>query len=47
MIEKVDIVADTMFGGPSGQAGAIRLGISLGLRTFVDEETVETMRVGK
>lgn len=47
MIGKVDIVARTMFGGHMGQAGAIRLGISLGIRSFVDEETVEDMRVGK
>lgn len=47
MLEKVDIKADTMFGGYMGQAGAIRLGISLGLRSFVDEDTVEEMRVGE
>lgn len=47
MLGKVDIVANTMFGGYMGQAGAVRLGISLGLRSFVDEETVESMRVGK
>lgn len=47
MIEKVDIVANASGGGDMGQAGAIRLGISLGLRSFVDEETIEDMRVGK
>lgn len=47
MLGKVDIKADTMFGGYMGQAGAIRLGISLGLRSFVDEDTVEEMRVGE
>lgn len=47
MIEKVDIVANASGGGEMGQAGAIRLGISLGLRSFVNEETIEDMRVGK
>lgn len=47
MLYKVDIVANVEFGGYMGQAGAIRFGISLGLRSFVDEDTVELMRVGK
>lgn len=47
MLGKVDIKADTMFGGYMGQAGAIRLGISLGLRSFLDADTIEDMRVGK
>lgn len=47
MIDKVDIVANVEDGGKMGQAGAIRYGISLGLRSFVDEETTEAMRVGK
>lgn len=47
MIDKVDIVATVVDGGYMGQAGAIRYGISLGLRSFVDEATVEDMRVGK
>lgn len=47
MIEKVDIVANANGGGYMGQAGAIRLGVSLGLRSFVDEEMIEDMRVGK
>lgn len=34
-------------GGPSGQAGAIRWGISWALRSFVDQETIESMRLGK
>lgn len=46
MIDKVDIVANAIDGGKMGQAGAIRFGISLGLRSFVDEETIESMRVG-
>lgn len=47
MLEKVDIVADVMLGGYMGQAAAIRYGISLGLRSFVDEDTIELMRVGE
>ena len=34
-------------GGPSGQAGAIRLAMSKGLAAFSDEHTVEKMRIGK
>lgn len=47
MLYKVDVVAHATGGGYMGQAGAIRYGISLGLRSFVDEETVELMSVGK
>lgn len=47
MIDKVDIVANAFDGGYMGQAGAIRFGISLGLRSFVNEATIEDMRVGE
>lgn len=47
MLYKVDVVAHATGGGYMGQAGAIRYGISLGLRSFVDEDTMELMRVGK
>lgn len=47
MLYNVDVVAHVEYGGYMGQAGAIRYGISLGLRSFVDEETNELMRVGK
>lgn len=47
MLGKVDIEATVENGGPSGQAGAIRYGISMGLRCFVDEETINKMRLGK
>lgn len=47
MVGKVDIVANVAGGGPSGQAGAIRWGIAMGLRCFVDKEMTEKMRVGK
>ncbi|XP_046435386.1 28S ribosomal protein S9, mitochondrial isoform X1 [Neodiprion fabricii] len=41
----VDVVANVSGGGQSGQAGAIRWGISWALRSFVDPETVEKMRI--
>ena len=47
MLDKVDIEANVEGGGPSGQAGAIRWGIAMGLRSFVDAEVVEKMRYGK
>lgn len=46
MIDKVDIEASVRGGGVSGKAGAIRFGISWGLRSFIDPEMVERMRVG-
>lgn len=46
MIDKVDIEATARGGGSSGKAGAIRFGISWGLRSFVEPETVERMRIG-
>lgn len=46
MNDKVDVEANIEGGGPSGQAGAIRWGISMGLRSFVDADTVERMRIG-
>lgn len=47
MIEKIDIEANVAGGGPSGQAGAIRWGIAMGLRCFIDQEMIEKMRIGK
>lgn len=47
MLGKVDIEANVELGGPSGQAGAIRWGISMGLRSFVEHQVVEKMRLGK
>lgn len=46
MHTKVDVEATVEGGGPSGQAGAIRWGIARGLRSFVDQETIEQMRLG-
>lgn len=47
MLGKVDIEAHVEGGGYSGQAGAVRFGIAWGLRSFVDQEMVEKMRIGK
>lgn len=47
MLGKVDIEANVEGGGPSGQAGAVRWGISMGLRCFVDADMVNKMRLGK
>lgn len=47
MVDKVDIEATVSGGGVSGKAGAIRFGISWSLRSFVDSEMVERMRIGK
>lgn len=46
MLDKVDIEAQVEGGGPSGQAGAIRWGISMGLRSFLTPEVIEDMRLG-
>ncbi|KAI4470418.1 ribosomal protein s9 [Holotrichia oblita] len=45
MINQVDIEAFVEGGGPSGQAGAIRWGIATGLRSFVDIDMIEKMRL--
>jgi len=42
---KVDVEANVEGGGFSGQAGAIRWGISMCLRSFVDAEMMERMRL--
>ncbi|XP_014242600.1 28S ribosomal protein S9, mitochondrial-like isoform X2 [Cimex lectularius] len=41
----VDIKASVQSGGESGQAGAVRWGISWGLRPFVTKDVLETMRL--
>ncbi|XP_034117669.1 28S ribosomal protein S9, mitochondrial [Drosophila albomicans] len=45
MLGKVDVEANVEGGGPSGQAGAIRWGIAMSLRSFVDQEMIESMRL--
>lgn len=47
MLEKVDIEANVEGGGEMGQAGAIRWGISMALRSFVDSDTLDRMRLGE
>jgi small subunit ribosomal protein S9 len=47
MLGKVDVEANVEGGGPSGQAGALRWGISMALRSFVDSEMVDKMRMGE
>lgn len=47
MLQKVDIEANVEGGGEMGQAGAIRWGISMALRSFVDNETLDRMRLGE
>lgn len=46
MLGKVDVEANVEGGGCSGQTGAIRWGISWGLRSFVNAEMIEKMRLG-
>lgn len=46
-LNQVDIVANVLGGGPTGQSGAIRYGISRALRSFIDMDTIEDMRVGE
>ncbi|GIY81749.1 28S ribosomal protein S9, mitochondrial [Caerostris darwini] len=45
LLGKVDIEAEVFRSGEKGQAGAIRHGISLCLRSFVDSNFVEKMRL--
>ncbi|KNC32817.1 hypothetical protein FF38_00270 [Lucilia cuprina] len=45
MLGKCDVEANVEGGGSSGQAGAIRWGISMCLRSFVDQEMIESMRL--
>lgn len=44
MLNRFDIDCTAEGGGPSGQAGAIRVAISRALRSFVDEAFIEKMR---
>lgn len=47
MLGKVDVEANVEGGGFSGQAGAIRWGIAMSLRSFVEPEIIDKMRLGK
>lgn len=46
-LDTVDFEAMVIDGGPSGQAGAVRLALSMALQSFVDQQTVEKMRLGQ
>ena len=43
----VDFEATVEKGGPSGQAGAVRLALSVALRSLVHSDLVEKMRLGR
>ncbi|XP_030373484.1 28S ribosomal protein S9, mitochondrial [Scaptodrosophila lebanonensis] len=45
LLGKVDVEANVAGGGSSGQSGAIRWGIAMSLRSFVDQEMIESMRL--
>ncbi|XP_065369072.1 small ribosomal subunit protein uS9m [Calliphora vicina] len=45
MLGKCDVEANVEGGGSSGQAGAIRWGIAMCLRSFVDQEMIESLRL--
>ncbi|XP_058837221.1 small ribosomal subunit protein uS9m isoform X2 [Topomyia yanbarensis] len=45
MVGKVDVSANVEGGGFSGQAGAIRWGIAMALRSFVDADIIDRMRI--
>lgn len=47
MLGKMDVEAYVEGGGYSSQAGAIRWGISMALRSFVSEDMIEKMRLGE
>lgn len=46
MVNAVDIECSVRGGGPSGQSGAIRYGISMALRSFLPPDMREKMRLG-
>lgn len=45
MLGTVDVVADVEGGGVTGQSGAVRYALAMALRSFVDSEMVEKMRL--
>ena len=47
MENDIDVEATVQYGGTTGQSGAIRWGISWGLRSFVDSEMINKMKIGK
>ncbi|XP_076063763.1 small ribosomal subunit protein uS9m-like isoform X4 [Oratosquilla oratoria] len=47
LLDEVDVEAKVWDGGQSGQSGAVRIALALALRSFVDKEMIENMRIGK
>jgi small subunit ribosomal protein S9 len=47
MMDSMDVEAKVTGGGTTGQSGAIRWGISWALRSFVDDDVLKKMKVGK
>jgi small subunit ribosomal protein S9 len=47
MTNSVDVEATVAGGGPSGRSGAIRWGIACGIHSFVSQDMVGKMRIGK
>lgn len=47
MLNKCDVICNVAGGGPSGQSGALRWGIAMSLRSFVDGDMMEEMRLGE
>lgn len=45
MLGLVDVEVEVAGSGPSAQAGAIRFGLSMSLRSFVDRETIDDMKL--
>ena len=45
MLGLVDVDATVRGGGPTGQSGAIRYGIAMCLRTFVDKKMADDMKL--
>ncbi|PSN49737.1 28S ribosomal protein S9 [Blattella germanica] len=45
MIGAVDVEASVEGGGSTGQSGAVRWGIAMGLRSFVDKDMLERMKI--
>lgn len=47
LLNKVDFIAQVEGGGFTGKSGAIRLALSKALCSFVNEDMIPDMRVGK
>ncbi|XP_076063765.1 small ribosomal subunit protein uS9m-like isoform X2 [Oratosquilla oratoria] len=45
LLDEVDVEAKVWDGGQSGQSGAVRIALALALRSFVDKEMIENMRI--